>query len=80
MPGCERRPPTRAAGWHTRSVVTNVINLIAVAAGVAGVAGLLWIAWRGDPARAQEDDARAFFDRTGHWPEEAGDAVRRELS
>lgn len=60
--------------------MTTVINLIAVAAGFAGVAGLLWIAWRGDPARAKEEDARAFFDRNGHWPDEAGDGVRRKLS
>jgi hypothetical protein len=55
----------------------NVINLIAVAAGLAGIAGLLWIAWRGDPAREQEDEARAFFDRTGHWPDEAGEGAGR---
>jgi hypothetical protein len=54
--------------------------VIAVAAGVGGIVGLLWIAWRGDPERAKEDDARAFFDRNGHWPDEAGDGVGRELS
>jgi hypothetical protein len=61
-------------------VVTTVINSIAVAAGVGGIAGLLWIAWRGDPERAQEDDARAFFDRHGHWPDETGEGVGRKLS
>jgi hypothetical protein len=70
----------RAGAWHTEVVVTTVINVIAVAAGVGGIVGLLWIAWRGDPERAKEDDARAFFDRNGHWPDEAGDGARRELS
>jgi hypothetical protein len=51
--------------------VTTVINLIAVAGGFAGLAVLLWIAWRGDPERAKEDAARAFFDRHGHWPDDA---------
>jgi hypothetical protein len=40
---------------------------------VAGVVGLIWILYvmrNGDKDRHQEDDARAFFDEHGHWPDE----------
>jgi hypothetical protein len=51
-------------------VVITVVNVVAVAAGIGGILALVWIAVRGDPSRAQEDDARAFFDRHGRWPDE----------
>jgi hypothetical protein len=54
-------------------VVTTVVNVVAVAAGIGGILALVWIAMRGDPARVREDDARAFFDRHGRWPDEEPD-------
>lgn len=58
---------------HTPGVVTTVVNVVAVAAGIGGILALVWIAMRGDPARVREDDARAFFDRHGRWPDEEPD-------
>jgi hypothetical protein len=38
---------------------------------------LLWrIGFAGDRDRVEEDDARAFFDRHGHWPDEPPPAPR----
>lgn len=31
----------------------------------------------GDRERTEEDEARAFFDRHGHWPDESAPAPRR---
>jgi hypothetical protein len=51
----------------------DVIGVVNVAAGVLGfgaIGGLVWIAFRGDPARAAEDEARAYYDRHGRWPDD----------
>ena len=32
----------------------------------------------GDRDRGEEDEARAFFDRHGHWPDEEGEPPRRD--
>jgi hypothetical protein len=38
---------------------------------------LLWrIGFSGDRERVEEDDARSFFDRHGHWPDEPPPARR----
>ena len=44
-----------------------------VAAFAVAVLAVLWFVFmiaRGNPRRHEEDDARAFFDRHGHWPDE----------
>jgi hypothetical protein len=50
--------------------VIGVVNVIAGVLGFLAIGGLVWIALRGDPARVAEDDARAYFDRHGRWPED----------
>ena len=50
---------------------SDIANIVAVVAGLAAIASLVWIARRPDADRADEDSARDFFDRHGHWPDEA---------
>lgn len=41
--------------------------------GVAAAAAIAWLIrtiFTGNDERAEEDSARAFFDRHGHWPDE----------
>lgn len=45
------------------SYVTAVLGLLSIAA-------LIWWAGRPNRMRESEDDARAFFDAHGHWPDE----------
>jgi len=59
-----------SAPCQTDGVVVTIANVLATIGGLAAIAGLVWIAWRGDPDRHREDDARAFFDRHGRWPDE----------
>ena len=52
---------------------------------VVGVVGLFFIlrALRGFDPRRGEDDARAFYDEHGHWPDQTpaeAEAERRELA
>jgi hypothetical protein len=52
---------------------------------VIGVVGFFFIfrALRGIDPRRDEDEARAFFDEHGHWPDqtpEEAEAERRELA
>jgi hypothetical protein len=52
---------------------------------VVGVVGLFFIlrSLRGSDPRRDEDDARAFYDEHGHWPDQTPDeaeAERRELA
>jgi hypothetical protein len=57
-------------------VVVEIVNYAAAAAGVAALLYLVWVARRPDADRAEEDDARAFFDVHGHWPDEPPEAAR----
>ncbi len=56
-------------------MVVNIANYIAAAGGVAALLSLVWIARRPDQDRAEEDEARAFFDLHGHWPDEPPEAA-----
>lgn len=54
------------------------------ASAIIGAGSSLWLMnflWRigvvGDRARDKEDDARAFFDRNGYWPDEEPSQRRR---
>jgi hypothetical protein len=56
-------------------------NAYAIFICVAGVAGLIWILYvmrNGDKDRDDEDDARAFFDEHGHWPDETLEEAEAE--
>lgn len=56
-------------------MVTEAANYLAAGAGVAAVFYLVWIARRPDANRVAEDDARAFFDDHGRWPDEPSEAA-----
>jgi hypothetical protein len=45
-------------------------GIIGVAGSFAAIGALLWVAAKGHSERHAEDEARAFFDRHGHWPDE----------
>jgi hypothetical protein len=50
-----------------------VLNVIGWIAGIGGILSILWFIWyaaRPHDERHAEDDARAFFDEHGHWPDE----------
>jgi hypothetical protein len=51
-------------------VLTTVLMVVLTVAGVAAVLALVVIPALPDRARADEEAARAFFDRHGHWPDE----------
>ena len=53
----------------------DVISWLALAGAVACILYLIWVAFRGDPARIEEDDSRAFFDLHGRWPDEPEEAA-----
>lgn len=52
------------------TVVDLVASIIAIVVGILFIAYVSREALRGAPDRRAEDDARAFFDRYGHWPDE----------
>lgn len=47
-------------------------------AGFAGIAYILWVIRDGDADRYAEDDARAFFDRHGRWPDQTPEEAEEE--
>jgi hypothetical protein len=56
-------------------------NAYAIFICVAGVVGIVWIIWvmrNGDKDRIAEDDARTFFDKHGHWPDETLEEAQAE--
>lgn len=48
----------------------TIANYVAVAAGLVALGYLIWLAAHTDTVRHDEDDARAFFDEHGRWPDE----------
>jgi hypothetical protein len=40
--------------------------------GIASIVALVWIAAKGHADRQAEQEARDFFVRNGHWPDEEG--------
>lgn len=72
--------------WLPLSIIASGLILMAVTRSEAGVEGgvmlvsaglsvwlLNWlylVSVRGERDRDREDEARAFFDRHGHWPDE----------
>ncbi len=47
-----------------------MINIAAAVVGFLSVIGLVWFASKGDPEREAEEQARAFYDVHGRWPDE----------
>lgn len=56
-------------------MVAEIANYVAAAGGFAAIGMLVWFAARGDRQREGEDEARAFFDRHGRWPDEPAEAA-----
>jgi hypothetical protein len=54
------------------STVDLVASVIAVIVGIAFIAYVIREAVKGSPERHEEERAREYFDRHGHWPDEAG--------
>ncbi len=51
-------------------MVGTIANYIAVVLGIGALLYLVWLAAHPDKERFDEDDARAFFDEHGRWPDE----------
>ena len=45
-------------------------DLVAVLAAFGAIGWFVKVMLSGDGERHEEEDARAFFDRNGHWPDE----------
>jgi hypothetical protein len=50
--------------------IVGIVNIVAAVLGFAAIGGLVVIATRPDRARAEEDEARAHYDRHGTWPDD----------
>lgn len=51
-------------------MVNAILSYVTAALGLIAIVGLIWWSGRPNRMRESEDDARAFFDRHGHWPDE----------
>jgi hypothetical protein len=51
-------------------VLTTILSVVFVVAGVGAVVALIVVPLLPDRARAEEDEARAFLERHGRWPDE----------
>ncbi len=54
----------------------SVIDWITVALAVATFPAFILVIRTGHKERIEEDDARAFFDEHGRWPDEPPEAAR----
>ncbi len=54
-------------------------SALAAVGSLAAVGWLIWIGATGDRDREEEEEAREFFDRHGHWPDEAPPASSGEV-
>jgi hypothetical protein len=50
--------------------IVGIVNVAAAVLGFAAILGLVWIAARPDRDRHAEDEARAYYDRHGSWPDD----------
>ncbi len=48
----------------------DLFSVAVIAVSVLAVLSLFWVMASGQGEREAEDDARDFFDRHGHWPDE----------
>jgi hypothetical protein len=51
-------------------MLVEIANIVAAVGGFAAIAALVYIAARPDRDRAREDEARAYYDAHGVWPED----------
>ncbi len=61
--------PLAGLGIDAYSIATMVLAVLAIVA-------IGYVQFRGDPDAASADDARAFFDEHGRWPDEPESAAR----
>jgi len=59
-------------------MLANAYGIFICVAGVAGIIWILYVMRHGDNDRYVEDDARAFFDEHGHWPDETPEEAQAE--
>jgi hypothetical protein len=50
--------------------IIGIVNMAAAVLGFVAILGLVYIAARPDRDREREDEARAYYDRHGTWPED----------
>ncbi|MEA2442488.1 MAG: hypothetical protein QOH76_3912 [Thermoleophilaceae bacterium] len=50
--------------------IVGIVNIAAAVLGFVAIGALVVIAARPDRDRAQEDEARAHYDRHGSWPDD----------
>jgi hypothetical protein len=51
--------------------IVGIVNIAAAVLGFVAIGALVVIAARPDRDRAQEDEARAHYDRHGSWPDDS---------
>ena len=51
-------------------MLTTILSVVCVVAGLGAVLALAVVPLLPDRARAEEESARAHFDRHGRWPDE----------
>ena len=50
--------------------VVGIVNVVAAVLGFVAIGALVVIATRPDRDRHREDEARAYYDRHGSWPDD----------
>lgn len=55
-------------------------GIFGVVGSVVGIGVLIWLQSRGGLERIDEDDARAYFDEHGHWPDETPEDVAARVA
>jgi hypothetical protein len=53
-------------------MVGDIYGIFICVCCVIGIGWIIYVMRNGDKDRHSEDDARAFFDEHGHWPDERG--------
>jgi hypothetical protein len=56
-------------------VASAIATIIATVGGAGLVLALIWVARSGSGEREDEEAARDFFSRHGHWPDEPPEAA-----
>jgi hypothetical protein len=59
-------------------VLANAYGIVICVIGFAGIAWILWTIRDGDAERYAEDEARQFFERHGHWPDQTPEEAEEE--
>lgn len=78
MPASLRHPARDGPADGTRvwdvfdlgPTVDLIWGIVGIVGSLAAVGALLWFAAKGHAERDEEDAAREFYDRHGHWPDE----------